>query len=96
MAASQQPGDRRIVVGVDGSPSSREALRWAARQAALTGSVVDAVIAWHDPASYAVGVADRRYLRQGPRCEDAQRRHSQRDPGGQRGCRPAARHLVGA
>jgi len=53
MAASQQPGDRRIVVGVDGSPSSREALRWSARQTALTGSVVDAVIAWHDPASYA-------------------------------------------
>jgi nucleotide-binding universal stress UspA family protein len=53
MAASQQPGDRRIVVGVDGSPSSRYALSWAVRQAALTGSVVDAVIAWHDPASYA-------------------------------------------
>jgi nucleotide-binding universal stress UspA family protein len=53
MAASQQPGDRRIVAGVDGSPSSREALRWAVRQAALTGSVVDAVIAWHDRASYA-------------------------------------------
>jgi nucleotide-binding universal stress UspA family protein len=53
MAASQPPGDRRIVVGVDGSPPSREALCWAVRQAALTGSVVDAVIAWHDPASYA-------------------------------------------
>ena len=53
MAASQQPGNGRIVVGVDGSPSSREALRWAVRQAALTGSVLDAVIAWHDPASYA-------------------------------------------
>jgi nucleotide-binding universal stress UspA family protein len=52
MAAAQQHGDRRIAVGVDGSPSSREALRWAVRQAALTGSVVDAVIAWHDPASY--------------------------------------------
>jgi len=52
MAAAQQHGERRIVVGVDGSPSSREALRWAVRQAALTGSVVDAVIAWHDPASY--------------------------------------------
>ena len=53
MAATQKPEDRSIVVGVDGSPSSREALRWAVRQAALTGSVVDAVIAWHDPASYA-------------------------------------------
>jgi nucleotide-binding universal stress UspA family protein len=52
MTAAQQHGDSRIVVGVDGSPSSCEALRWAMRQAALTGSVVDAVIAWHDPASY--------------------------------------------
>jgi nucleotide-binding universal stress UspA family protein len=52
MTAAQQHGDHRIAVGVDGSPSSREALRWAVRQAALTGSVVDAVIAWHDPASY--------------------------------------------
>lgn len=40
------------MVGVDGSPSSREALRWAVRQAALTGSVVDAVIAWRDPSGY--------------------------------------------
>ncbi len=27
----------RVVVGVDGSPSSRQALRWAVRQATLTG-----------------------------------------------------------
>jgi len=40
------------VVGVDGSPPSREVLRWAVWQAALTGSVVDAAIAWHDPAGY--------------------------------------------
>jgi Universal stress protein family len=59
MAANQQPGDRRIMAGVvDESPSSREALRWAVRQAALTGSIVDAVIAWHDPASYAWLIAD--------------------------------------
>jgi hypothetical protein len=41
------------VVGVDGSPPSLEALRWAVRQAALTGSVVDTVIAWHNPANHA-------------------------------------------
>ena len=41
----------RIVVGVDGSPSSRAALRWAVNQAKLTGATVDAVIAWHIPAS---------------------------------------------
>lgn len=28
----------RIVVGVDGSPSSLSALRWAVRQAGLTGA----------------------------------------------------------
>jgi len=39
----------RIVVGVDGSPPSQEALAWAMRQAELTGASVDAVIAWHDP-----------------------------------------------
>jgi nucleotide-binding universal stress UspA family protein len=39
----------RIVAGVDGSPSSLAALRWAVRQAGLTGATVDAVIAWHYP-----------------------------------------------
>ena len=39
----------RIVVGVDGSPSSERALRWALRQAKLTGATVEAVIAWHFP-----------------------------------------------
>ncbi len=39
----------RVVVGVDGSPSSREALRWAARQAALTGGTVPALTSWDYP-----------------------------------------------
>ena len=39
----------RIVVGVDGSNQSREALRWALTQAAIAGVAVDAVIAWHVP-----------------------------------------------
>ncbi|HEX9538095.1 MAG TPA: universal stress protein [Streptosporangiaceae bacterium] len=38
------------MVGVDGSDSSLSALRWAVRQAELTGGTVDAVIAWHYPA----------------------------------------------
>jgi nucleotide-binding universal stress UspA family protein len=42
----------RIVVGVDGSPSSVEALRWAAHQAFLTGDVVHAVTSWVWPAAY--------------------------------------------
>jgi nucleotide-binding universal stress UspA family protein len=41
--------DARIVAGVDGSASSISALRWAIRQAGLTGAAVDAVIAWHYP-----------------------------------------------
>jgi nucleotide-binding universal stress UspA family protein len=40
----------RIVAGVDGSPSSMSALRWAIGQAVLTGAAVDAVIAWTYPA----------------------------------------------
>ncbi len=40
----------RIVVGVDGSRSSRAALRWAVRQAARTGGTVDAVTAYQVPA----------------------------------------------
>jgi nucleotide-binding universal stress UspA family protein len=41
----------RIVVGVDGSPLSVAALRWALRQAELTGAAVDVVYAWHMPAA---------------------------------------------
>ena len=44
----------RIVVGVDGSPESSQALRWAARQAGLTGCELHAVLAWHVPFTYGV------------------------------------------
>jgi len=39
----------KIVVGVDGSPSSRAAFRWAVRQAVLIGGTVEAVMAWQVP-----------------------------------------------
>jgi nucleotide-binding universal stress UspA family protein len=39
----------RIVVGVDGSDNSIEALRWAARQAELTGAQLNVVTAWSYP-----------------------------------------------
>jgi nucleotide-binding universal stress UspA family protein len=42
----------RIVVGVDGSESSKEALRWALGQARLTGALLEAVIAWEYPAAF--------------------------------------------
>jgi nucleotide-binding universal stress UspA family protein len=39
----------KIVVGVDGSAGSLEALRWAARQAQLTGASLHVVTAWAFP-----------------------------------------------
>lgn len=47
-STSQTP---RIVVGIDGSPSSVAALRWAIGQAALDGSTVEAITAWQIPAA---------------------------------------------
>jgi len=44
--------EHRIVVGVDGSVPSKEALTWAVRQAELTGAVIEAVIAWDFPSYY--------------------------------------------
>ncbi|NJC84685.1 universal stress protein [Planosporangium mesophilum] len=41
--------DHRIVVGVDGSEPSKHALRWAVRQAELTGAWVDVINAWEVP-----------------------------------------------
>jgi len=52
VAHPQGGNQRRIVVGVDGSASSKAALAWAIRQAKLTGVVVDAVIAWSFPGTY--------------------------------------------
>jgi nucleotide-binding universal stress UspA family protein len=42
----------RIVVGVDGSKPSLKALRWAGRQADLTGAALEAVMAWELPGAY--------------------------------------------
>ncbi len=56
----QDRDDRRIVVGVDGSPSSMTALRWAILQAELTGCEVEAVTAWRLPSRYGfAAVTDR-------------------------------------
>ena len=38
-----------VIVGVDGSAESREALRWALEEARLRGATVRAVYAWRDP-----------------------------------------------
>lgn len=42
----------RIIVGVDGSIQSRQALRWASRLATTTGATLRAVTAWEFPATY--------------------------------------------
>jgi nucleotide-binding universal stress UspA family protein len=55
MSDSNEQSTGRIVVGVDGSDESKAALRWAARQARLTGAELEAVISWHIP-STAYGV----------------------------------------
>jgi nucleotide-binding universal stress UspA family protein len=47
--ADQAPG--RIVVGIDGSAASNDALHWAARQAELTGSPLEVIMTWEWPAS---------------------------------------------
>lgn len=39
----------RIVVGVDGSASSKEALRWAADESERRGDVLEVVLAWDNP-----------------------------------------------
>lgn len=46
---------RRIVVGVDGSEGSKQALRWAARVAEMTGARIDAVTAWELTSLYGWG-----------------------------------------
>ncbi len=45
-------GSSFIVVGVDGSSASKDALRWAARQDRLTGAELRAVCAWRMPGGY--------------------------------------------
>lgn len=57
MPEAHDRNGHRIVAGVDGSPSSLEALRWTVGQAELTGSTVDAVVEGH-PAEALLDAAD--------------------------------------
>jgi nucleotide-binding universal stress UspA family protein len=52
MSDQTLPKDRYIVVGVDSSHGSKAALRWALAQARLTGTAVEAVAGWQQPATY--------------------------------------------
>jgi nucleotide-binding universal stress UspA family protein len=46
-----------IIVGVDGSDQSKEALRWAARLSSSLGAPIVAVTSWRIPGDYAYGYA---------------------------------------
>ena len=50
--SSQPDSSHRIVVGIDGSPASTKAVEWAARQAELTGAVLEVLVTWEWPTSY--------------------------------------------
>jgi len=52
MSTAPGSSDGRIVVGVDGSEQSEQALRWATRMSLATGAQIDAVTAWHIPVGY--------------------------------------------
>ena len=49
--ATEDDSGPPVVVGVDGSAESVEALRWAAGYAAATGATISAVLSWHYPAA---------------------------------------------
>ena len=46
MTTNQRSAGARVVVGVDGSEPSYQALRWAAKIADASGAHIDAVAAW--------------------------------------------------
>lgn len=48
----ENPAEAVIVVGVDGSPQSVAALRWAARLAPAYGASIKVVGAWENPPEY--------------------------------------------
>jgi len=52
MTTSRGRDERRVVVGVDGSSHSEQALRWGAFFAGTIGARLDAVTAWQYPTSY--------------------------------------------
>lgn len=49
MSDTMSTPEHLIVVGVDGSEASKDALRWAAGQAELTGATLNAMTAWDVP-----------------------------------------------
>ena len=58
---NEAQADHRIVVGTDGSPSSIEAVEWAARQAELTGAALEVIMTWEWPLSFGWSVVPNEY-----------------------------------
>jgi nucleotide-binding universal stress UspA family protein len=54
-------GGHRIVVGVDGSAASLQAIEWAVRQAELTGASLEVVAAWEWPNSFGWSIIPSEY-----------------------------------
>jgi nucleotide-binding universal stress UspA family protein len=52
--ATEDGSGQQVVVGVDGSAASVEALRWAAAYASATGAIINAVLSWHYPTAAGV------------------------------------------
>lgn len=52
MTTTPVNSDSRVVVGVDGSPQSEQALQWSAQIAALLRARLDVVSAWDYPQPY--------------------------------------------
>lgn len=49
MELQEKKTNHQIVVGVDGSDTSKEALRWAARLASPLNATIHAIVAWEYP-----------------------------------------------
>jgi nucleotide-binding universal stress UspA family protein len=48
---------QKVIVGVDGSPESTQALAWAEGYAEHTGAELTLITAWHWPTSYGIPLA---------------------------------------
>jgi nucleotide-binding universal stress UspA family protein len=62
MSIDRPTSGKIVVVGVDGSESSKQALRWAHFMAESTGCSLEAVIAWQPTMYWAHGAEDARKI----------------------------------
>ncbi len=55
--AESEASSARIVIGIDGSAASIDALDWAGRQASLTHSTLEIIMTWDWPTTYGWALA---------------------------------------